>query len=336
MKMRVDYAGLLPSPCRLWTTVDVGGSSAVEIQHLKHLVAASESASFAKAAKKCFTSRQNIAHSIKVLENKLGTVLFERRGNEMVLTPDGEEAASAAREIVEQVENFDVMFAQSVMPDDMLTLAVSANLFAGIPSSTDEFIHSYSNKLRIRECDCEKCYELVLAERVDLAIVMCMKREFPECDVREIASSRSYAVVNTCSPLAQRDQLSMVDFKGQELLLMSKPPFQYKPLFSQMKDLGFEKGEVNVITSTSSMVHMVRRYDVMGLVSKKFAIDPPKDICAIPVEDPRLDWHFYALFRMDVRKFAAISKFVKGVRSTFESDSNYVSAMRTAVDDADA
>lgn len=254
----------------------------------------------------------------------------------MVLTPDGEEAASAAREIVEQVENFDVMFAQSVMPDDMLTLAVSANLFAGIPSSTDEFIHSYSDKLRIRECDCEKCYELVLAERVDLAIVMCMKREFPECDVREIASSRSYAVVNTCSPLAQRDQLSMVDFKGQELLLMSKPPFQYKPLFSQMKDLGFEKGEVNVITSTSSMVHMVRRYDVMGLVSKKFAIDPPKDICAIPVEDPRLDWHFYALFRMDVRKFAAISKFVKGVRSTFESDSNYVSAMRTAVDDADA
>ena len=48
----------------------------MEIQHLRHLVAASESTSFAKAAKKCFTSRQNIAHSIKVIEGKLGTSLF--------------------------------------------------------------------------------------------------------------------------------------------------------------------------------------------------------------------------------------------------------------------
>ena len=302
----------------------------MEIQHLRHLVAASESASFAKAAKKCFTSRQNIAHSIKVLENKLGVVLFERKGNEMLLTPDGVEAASAAREIVEQVENFDVMFAQNTLPGDMLTLTVSTNLFAGIPSSTDEFIHSYSDKLRIRECDCEKCYELVHTERADLAIVMCMKREFPECNAREIASSRSYAVVNTNSPLARKSHLSMMDLKGQELLLMSKPPFQYEPLFSQMKDLRFNQNEVSVITSTSSMVHMVRRYKVMGLVSRKFAIDPPKDIRTVPIDDPRLDWHFYVLFQMDVGKFAAISKLIRGIQATFEGDKDYVSASEMA------
>lgn len=67
----------------------------MEIQHFRHLVAASESSSFAKAAKKCFTSRQNIAHSVKVIENRLGVALFERRGNEMILTPEGAEAVGA-------------------------------------------------------------------------------------------------------------------------------------------------------------------------------------------------------------------------------------------------
>ena len=121
-----------------------------------------------------------------------------------------------------------------------------------------------------------------------------------------------------------------MDLKGQELLLMSKPPFQYEPLFSQMKDLRFNQNEVSVITSTSSMVHMVRRYKVMGLVSRKFAIDPPKDIRTIPIDDPRLDWHFYVLFQMDVGKFAAISKLIRGIQATFEGDKDYVSASEVA------
>lgn len=302
----------------------------MEIQHLRHLVAASESTSFAKAAKKCFTSRQNIAHSVKVIESKLGTILFERKGNEMILTSDGMEAVRAAREIVEQVENFDVMFAENSLVSDMFTLAVSNNLFAGIPSSTDAFIHSFSDNLRIRECDCEKCYELVRDERTDLAIVMCMKREFPECNVREIASSQTYAVVNVDSPLAQKEKLSVMDLQDQKLLLMSKPPFQYEPLFSQMNELRFNQDEISVITSTSSMVHMVRRYRVMGLVSRKFAVQPPKDIRTIPIDDPRLDWHFYVLFQMDVKKFGTIAKLIRGIQDTFEGDRNYVSAAEAA------
>ncbi len=305
----------------------------MEIQHFRHLVAASESSSFAKAAKKCFTSRQNIAHSVKVIENRLGVALFERKGNEMLLTPEGAEAVVAARDIVERAENFNVMFDESTFPSSLFTLAVSNNLFAGIPSATDEFIYSYADNLRIRECDCKKCYELVLDECIDLGIVMSMRREFPECNVREIASSRSYAVVNLDSPLAQKDSLSVMDLKGQKLLLMSKPPFQYEPLFSQMKELRFNEDQVSVITSTSSMVHMVRRHKVIGIVSEKFAIDPPKGVCTVPIDDPRLDWHFYILFQMDVKKFASIAAFIRGIQKTFEEDQDFVSL--TTAKDAD-
>lgn len=66
----------------------------MEVQQLRHLQAAANSTSYAQAAKKCFTSRQNIAHSIKALESELGVVLFFRKGNTMELTPDGKQVAS--------------------------------------------------------------------------------------------------------------------------------------------------------------------------------------------------------------------------------------------------
>lgn len=292
----------------------------MEIQHLRHLVAASETFSFAKAARKCFTTRQNIAHSIKVIETRLGVTLFERKGNEMILTAAGAEAVNAAREIVEKVEYFNVMFDKTSQTEDALSLAVSSNLFAGVPSTTDAVLRSFSDNLHIRECDCEKCYDLVQSERFDLALIMCMKREFPDCNVRDIASSETFAVVNPSSPLAAKDSLTIMDFKDQELLLMSKPPFQYEQLFNQIEELGFDSTIYSVMTSTSSMLHMVRKYNMIGLVSRKFATNPPSGVVTVPLEDPRFNWHFYMLFQMDINKFGTISKIIKSVQDTFKDD----------------
>lgn len=292
----------------------------MEIQHLRHLVAASESSSFAKAARKCFTSRQNIAHSIKTIETRLGVTLFERKGNEMVLTAQGVEAVIAAREIVERVEYFDVLFAEPAHTEETLSIAVSTNLFAGIPSSTDSVLHSFSNKFRIRECDCEKCYELVRDERFDLALVMCMKREFPDCNVRDIATSETYAVVNPGSPLASKPHVTVMDLKDQDLLVMSKPPFQYEQLCSQISELGLDHTRFSIMTSTSSMLHMVRNYNVVGLASRKFATNAPMGVVSVPLEDPRFNWHFYMLFQMDIDKFGTISRIIKEVQKIFKDD----------------
>ena len=76
----------------------------MEIQQLRHLQAAANSQSYAQAAKKCFTSRQNIAHSVKALEGEVGTPLFERKGNRMVLTEEGRQVAYVVDEVLERVD----------------------------------------------------------------------------------------------------------------------------------------------------------------------------------------------------------------------------------------
>ena len=295
-----------------------GGSQQMEIQQLRHIVAAARSASYAQAAKKSFTSRQNIAHSVKVIENELNIVLFQRRGNEMVLTPGGVQVIKQAKEIIEKVDGLQAMFDASGSLVAPLSLAVSTNLFAGIPSSADSLFSEHPGGIRIFELDCEGCYEYVCSGRVDAALVMCMKRTFPHCDALEIASSTSFAL--TADPPPGIEQMSISDLQARPLLLMSQPDFQYVTLMKKLDAIGYDRTNVQVITSTSSMIHMIRRSRATSIVSEKFSYNPPEGLFAIPLPDPELDWHFYLLYRMNASNARSIAKLGQDVQRLFDID----------------
>lgn len=121
----------------------------MEIQQLRHLQAAANSQSYAQAAKKCFTSRQNIAHSVKALEGEVGTPLFERKGNRMVLTEEGRQVAYVVDEVLERVDRLGSMFQDGLAARSMLNLAVSTNFFAGMPLAVDELLLGKVKQLQI-------------------------------------------------------------------------------------------------------------------------------------------------------------------------------------------
>lgn len=291
----------------------------MEIQQLRHLRAAANSSSYAQAAKKCFTSRQNVAHSIKALEGELGVLLFARKGNSMELTPEGERAAFAANEILNRIESLKLMFSDGGSADLTLNLAVSINLFAGMPSGVDEMFIVHSDTLRFLELDCEECYKRVCSGEVDAAVIMSMERQFPECDVVEIGRSSSYVVANENAALAQKESLVAADLHDQRLLLMSDIEFQYSPLLAQLSALGVENPDVSIVPSTSTMIHLLRTRceGLVSIVSKRFALTPPRDTVAVPVGDPRLDWHFYVLYNTETDKKLAAMQLVREIRAAF-------------------
>lgn len=289
----------------------------MEIQQLRHLLAAAEHSSYAQAAKRCFTSRQNVAHSVKMIERELGVSLFERRGNEMVLTTEGKRVAKEASSIVAKVDNLRVMFSTAAGSRERLTFYVGTNILAGIPASVDAYIATHADKLQMIEASCEFSYKQVCSGEADIALIMCMERRFPECDSLEVSSSISYAITAADSPLAKLPSLTAANLKDMRLLLMSDPPFQYEPLFEQLDSLGFDRRAVSVIPSTSSMVHIMKSRKSVGIVSEKFSIDPPRGSIAVPIADTRLNWHFYILYQASSEKYPYIAKFAEGVRKAF-------------------
>lgn len=292
----------------------------MEIQQLRHLVAASEALSYSQAAKICFTSRQNVAHSIKSLENELGITLFVREGSKMVPTPDGKRIALGASDIITRVDNLSFAISDKTAQMPPVNLAMSTNLIAGLPTGSAELIAMHPQGVLLSELSCEKCYESVCAGSVDAALIMCMKQEFLKCNVFEIATSISYALVDESSPLARLSFVSIEDLAQYKLLLMSESDFQYSELFAGFKDRSMNNVSVSVIPSTSSMIYLVKRINAVSIVSDKFASNPPAGTVSIPILDQRFNWHFYLLYHANKVESRSALTLAQNIRQLFKEE----------------
>ena len=298
----------------------------MELQQLRHLVAAARTGNYSQAAEQCSTSRQNIAHSIKVLEGECETTFFERTQNGMELTPAGRRAVEKAETIVNKIEALSFMFPDEEGERLHLSIAVSTNLFDGMPPQTEAFFMGLPDEMGFLEMDCGRCHDAVRLGKADVAIIMCMERSFSGCEVYEVAGSRTYALVSAESDLAKKASVSVDDLLGRELAVMSSPDFQYAPLFAQLDERGYDRARCRVVSGTTAVLHVVRRGTV-GFVSGVFAASPPVGFVAVPLEDQSLNWHFYVLLRPHARNFSLLMKFCESVRGAFERDEAAYRAM---------
>lgn len=289
----------------------------MEIQQLRHVLAAAQASNYSQAAKKCFTSRQNIAHSVKVIENELDVTMFNREGSEMVLTPEGKRVVRQAGEIIAKIDELRVMFYGAGTLALPLNLAVGTNLLAGLPPGGTELIAQHPGGVHLFELSCEECYHYVCSGKADAALIMCMEQEFPQCSAFEVSNSISYALTSVESPLARLSHASVGDLVSQKLLIMSEQDFQYRQLFEAFKALGAEQVDVSVIASTSSMLHLVKRMHAVGFVSEQFAVHQPEGTAVVPIFDQRLNWHFYLLYQARGNSSHSAMKLAQGIQRLF-------------------
>jgi LysR family hydrogen peroxide-inducible transcriptional activator len=72
------------------------------LTELKYIVAVSRERHFGRAAEACFVSQPTLSVAIKKLEDELGLLLFERRSNEVTLTPAGERIVAQAQRVLDE------------------------------------------------------------------------------------------------------------------------------------------------------------------------------------------------------------------------------------------
>ena len=288
----------------------------MEIQQLRYFLAAANCSNFSRAAKQCFTSRQNIAHAMNVLERELGIALFERKGNGVELTPAGQQVACHADDIVSRVDSLQALFATTSSAGEGLSIAVTYNLLSKIPEETESFIFKFDRWINLFEMGCEDCYRAVCSGEADVGLALCMRRSFDDCNFEEIGHLKAYAIVNEHSPLAQKPQLSIFDLRTQRLQIMSESAFQYEPLFAQLNALGYDFSNISVAT-TSSTLYGIKRNEAVGIATSVFVESLPAGMRALPLDDPRYDWCIYVLYPPQSKHQATVMRFIQGLKKSY-------------------
>jgi LysR family hydrogen peroxide-inducible transcriptional activator len=72
------------------------------LTELRYIVAVARERHFGRAAEACFVSQPTLSVAIKKLEDELGVLLFERKSNDVTLTPSGERIVAQAQRVLDE------------------------------------------------------------------------------------------------------------------------------------------------------------------------------------------------------------------------------------------
>jgi DNA-binding transcriptional LysR family regulator len=145
----------------------------MEINQLKTIYEIVKTGSYSKASRNMFVTQSAVSHQVKNLEKELNVRLFERLGNRMRITEEGEILAEAIRKVLDDLENLKKISENlRHVKTGHLTIATINGIMAHVlPDVLKKFRAEFPEiKLQLMSRTLSQFLPMVLNGEVDLAI----------------------------------------------------------------------------------------------------------------------------------------------------------------------
>jgi len=192
------------------------------LTELRYIVAVAREKHFGRAADACFVSQPTLSVSVKKLESELGVQIFERGGNEVALTPIGEQIVVQAQRVLDEASQIKEVADQG---RDPLRGALRVGVIYTIgPYLLPRIIKAMINQYRDMP--------MILQENYTVRLLELMRTG--ELDVAVLAEPFDDTGLNTCAlydedfwvavpkdhPWAARQSIDSVELKKETMLLL--------------------------------------------------------------------------------------------------------------------
>ncbi|MDH4050046.1 MAG: hydrogen peroxide-inducible genes activator [Rubrivivax sp.] len=192
------------------------------LTELRYIVAVARERHFGRAAEACFVSQPTLSVAIKKLEDELDTKIFERGGNEVSVTPVGEEIVRQAQQVIEQAQGIKEIAKRGKDPlSGPLRLGVIYTIGPYLlPDLVRQAIElTPQMPLVLQENFTAKLLDMLRTGELDCAI---MAEPFPETG---LATAPLYdepfmVAVPRNHPLAKRKSIPAEELKQETMLLL--------------------------------------------------------------------------------------------------------------------
>ena len=192
------------------------------LKQLRAFCHAARAGTITGAAETLFLSQPTVSLQIQALERELETVLFERRGPHIKLTPEGEALYKLADPLVEGMDKLHETFSSQcgrLEKGELDIAAGESTILYILPGPLERFARRYPGiRLRLHNVTGRDGMAMLRADQVDLAVGSML--EVPdEIAYRPIVTYRPTLITPLDHPLAGKERVTLDEISPYGLIL---------------------------------------------------------------------------------------------------------------------
>lgn len=273
----------------------------ISFKLLKAFLTLSEQKNFTRAAERCHVSQSTFSGMIQRLEGELGARLFDRDTRNVVLTPEGELFAEAARQLVNDIQ---WTFADL---SDYVAKKKGHVAIAALPSIASEWLPPVVAEYRrlypgiaieIHDVLSDSCLDLVQHGQADIALAA-PNAALDEYATEHFHTDRFFLICRRDHRVADYPMVSMDDLRGCDFIRLSRSTSVHQHLVNAVGATGVTSSsfEVKYLSTVAGLI--VHGLGVSLLPELTLSQFHHPDLVAIPLTTPGISRPIHIIWRKD-------------------------------------
>ncbi len=287
----------------------------MKLTQLEYFCVAARYHNITKAAKELFVTQPSISNAIKALEEEFGVNLFFRNNNKLTLTPEGELFYKSAEGLLAHADSVETEFHElrkKITPirigiPPMLGTIYLPELYLSLKENFPEV------DFRLFEFGSIKACELVLEEKLDIAIVNAEQPAIDKCNSRIIDTEDLYFCVAPDHPLAEQKTILLTMLADEPLILFNTDSVQVMTLTRQFKAVGVTPHVILNTSQITTLINMVKSGH-FGTFLYRSIVEAHPELIGIPVM-PSIEQRIGVIWKKGKHQNTTAEKVIKYIEN---------------------
>jgi DNA-binding transcriptional LysR family regulator len=257
------------------------------LKQLRAFCHAAQTGSISEAAERLYLSQPTVSLQIQALERELETVLFERRGPKIKLTPEGETLYTLSQPLVEGMDKLQETFAAScgkLESGELNIAAGESTLLYILPEPVRRFAERFPGiRVKLHNVTGRDGMAMLRADETDLAVGSMI--DVPDDVTFKTVVDYSPVLITPLNhPLAKKESIQLHDISPYGLIL---PPHHLSTW--RMVDLVFKQHNASYnVTLEAGGWEVIKKYVEIGLgisIVTDVCLTGEEEVATIPLDE---------------------------------------------------
>lgn len=294
----------------------------MELRQLKYFIAVAEELHFGRAAERCHIAQPPLSQQIKRLEEELGVTLLERTSRRVLLTPEGAEFLTSARDIMGRLdEAVDRIQSMSRGEEGCLRIGfIGPAALSALPQAIRKFRDDNPRiKLDFSAKSTTEQLPMLRSDRLDIAFIRLFGHDVEGLEQWDFLREPYVLALPERHELAEFAEVDIRQLEGQPLIFNQRiaQPALYRSLIGSFHKAGFLPNIIQEVNTEQSTIALVATGLGSALVPASSASDQRSGVVFRPLKGDLPYWEITALWKG--RKKTALLKRFLAVINEFQS-----------------